>query len=135
MHTDWRTPWEKSCLAFRYHWMDLSLTKMMASQRSSPGWEVQWNISLKSRAISCQDFAQKGPDVTRLCEPRVAKRNLRCETEERKYLWMSEQGGFLCNTITHQLPNEAGMRVGMLACAYWECSFVGWACSSHWKRT
>src|SRR2546430_15190170 len=29
MHTDWRTPWEKSCLAFRYHWMALSLIQMM----------------------------------------------------------------------------------------------------------
>src|SRR5260370_21856796 len=50
-HEDRRTPWEKSCLAFRSHWMDLSLTKMMTSHSSSHGWEAQWNSSMKLWAM------------------------------------------------------------------------------------
>src|SRR5579863_72417 len=42
------TSWVKSCLVFRCHWMGLSLTEMMTSQRSSPGWDARWSISMRS---------------------------------------------------------------------------------------
>src|SRR5690348_14488587 len=51
IHNDRRTQWEKSCLASRYHWMDLSQIKMMTHRWYSHGWEVQWNVFMKSWAM------------------------------------------------------------------------------------
>src|SRR6266487_3416955 len=51
VYKDRRTQWEKSCLAFRYHWMDLSLIKMMTHHWYSHGWEAHGNISMKSWAM------------------------------------------------------------------------------------
>src|SRR6266480_2361882 len=58
---------------------------------------------------SCQDFGPKGQGVTSLCERAVVKGNLMGQTEERKSFFTSEQGGFLCNTITHLFPLKYGM--------------------------
>src|SRR5512135_2528105 len=63
--------------------------------------------------VSCQDFAQKGQGVTCLCEQAVVKGNLKGQTEERNHLRKSEEGGFLCDTITPVTEHEPGMRVGM----------------------
>jgi len=59
--------------------------------------------------ISCQDFAQKGQGVTFLCEQGVVKGNLIVQSEESNELFSSEQGGFLCNTITHLPRYELGV--------------------------
>jgi hypothetical protein len=64
-----------------------------------------------------QDLAQKGPSVTCLCEREVVKGNLTRQAEERTLLFKSEQGGFLCDTITHLPHDEYGRRVGMQVCA------------------
>src|SRR5213080_2619409 len=55
---DRRIQWEKSCLAFRYHWMDLSPIKMMTHHWYSHGWEARGNISMKSWAMRSTTVVQ-----------------------------------------------------------------------------
>ncbi len=85
-------------------------------------------------ASSCQDFAQKGQGVTCLCEQAVGKGTPKGQTEERTNLMKSDQGGFLCDTITHMTEGEPRTRVGMPVCACWGSIFVVTVFSSHWKR-
>src|SRR6266699_1556940 len=83
-------------------------------------WLKQAHVPLAAHPtdarISCQAFAQKGRGVTWWCEPEVDKGNPMGQTEKRTVPLKSEQGGFLCNTITHLPHDEYGMKVDMPVC-------------------
>ena len=74
---------------------------------SAYNWCSTQDQSLEETVTSVgkPNFAQKGLNVTCLCEQALVKWNFKGQAEGRNNLMMSEEGGFLCETVTH-LPRK-----------------------------